>query len=185
MKKVWLLAIAMTVVSGSALGTSVISRHVIACGGLGGSGVTHMLHSTLGEPIVGTTRSAHYTINAGFWLGWQLNPVSVESPPNVEDPSASHLPIRFQLYASMPNPTNLGARITYDVPASGGRVAVRIYAADGSLVRILVDGTPGAGRHVAVWDGRNQRGRMAASGVYFLTMEAPGYREKRNVTVIR
>ncbi len=59
--------------------------------------------------------------------------------------------------------------IAFDIPDLGGEVPVTltIHTVDGSVVRTLVDESLGAGRHVAVWDGKDGRGLRSASGVYF------------------
>lgn len=180
-----LAAVALAIVSGEAFGSAEISRSVIACGGLGGTSATYEVRSTLGQPIVGSATSAHYTINAGFWLGFQALSSAEGGLPDLDNPSGGHLPKQFQLYASVPNPTGLGSRIAFDVPAVGGRVVIRLYNPAGALVRNLVDQPLPPGRHMAVWDGRNDKGRVVASGVYFLAMEAPAYKARERLTVIR
>jgi len=55
----------------------------------------------------------------------------------------------------------------------------------GALVRTLVDGEMGAGRYQAPWDGRNDRGRQTASGVYLYRLEAPGRAAVRKMIVLR
>ena len=56
--------------------------------------------------------------------------------------------------------------------AQAGDVSVRIYNARGQLVRDLYSGAMDTGSRVLVWDGRDGRGRQAASGVYFVRAEA-------------
>ena len=58
--------------------------------------------------------------------------------------------------------------IHFDVPATSGAVSLKIYNLQGRLVRTLVDGYLPAGRHQAVWQGRDDAGHGAASGVYFV-----------------
>lgn len=68
-----------------------------------------------------------------------------------------------------PNPFNPQARIAFDVP-HGGRIKLQVFDIRGRLVRSLVSGYVEAGSHVAVWNGRDNGGRMAAAGVYFARM---------------
>jgi hypothetical protein len=42
-------------------------------------------------------------------------------------------------------------------------------------VRTLVEDVQAPGRRTAVWNGRDDRGIPAASGVYFCRMRTPGY----------
>ena len=72
-----------------------------------------------------------------------------------------------------PNPFNPRTTIDYSV-AAASRVTLRVYDLAGREVRTLVDGDAEPGEHVTVWDGTTDTGRRAASGVYFVKMEAPG-----------
>jgi hypothetical protein len=53
------------------------------------------------------------------------------------------------------------------IPSAQG-VTVEIYDVSGSLVKTLMDGTMGQGIHNITWDGRNERGKDLASGLYFV-----------------
>ena len=73
-----------------------------------------------------------------------------------------------------PNPFNPRTTISYSV-AAPGRVTLRVYGVSGRLVRTLVDRAVEPGEHRAVWDGTTDTGQRAASGVYFVKMEAAGH----------
>jgi hypothetical protein len=75
-----------------------------------------------------------------------------------------------------PNPFNPRTTIDYSV-ATPCRVVLRVYDLSGRLVRTLVDRDVEAGEHKIVWDGTMDDARRAASGVYFVRMEAAGMRE--------
>jgi hypothetical protein len=78
------------------------------------------------------------------------------------------LPARFALLPAAPNPFRTSTRIAFDLPRDG-TVSLRIYGLDGSLVRVLADDQPfSAGEHGIQWDGVDESGRRAASGVYFV-----------------
>jgi flagellar hook assembly protein FlgD len=49
---------------------------------------------------------------------------------------------------------------------------VSIHAADGRLVRRLLEADLPAGSHEAVWDGRDAQGAAVASGVYVSRLQA-------------
>ena len=84
------------------------------------------------------------------------------------------VPARAVLRGASPNPFNPVTTLSYGVP---GRTAVRlaVYDVTGRLVRTLFDGDADAGFHSVVWDGRDDRGNRASSGVYFCRMEADGW----------
>jgi hypothetical protein len=69
-----------------------------------------------------------------------------------------------------PNPFNPITAIRYQLSAPG-RVTLRVYDSRGRLLRTLVDGSRAAGPHSVEWDGRDRRGRRAASGVYFYRLD--------------
>jgi hypothetical protein len=92
-----------------------------------------------------------------------------------ETVSASSSVTEFRLYPNFPNPFNASTRIEFDIPLNrDGRfpVELRIFNSLGQLVRTLsiVPGT--AGRHSLEWDGRNERGTVQPSGVYFVRWNA-------------
>lgn len=72
-----------------------------------------------------------------------------------------------------PNPFNPQTSISYVVGVAG-QVQIEIYDVEGRLVRSLVQEKTPAGRHEAVWDGRDQAGRALASGTYFYRMAVDG-----------
>jgi hypothetical protein len=68
-----------------------------------------------------------------------------------------------------PNPFNPETTIEYEVPEAG-TATLRVYNTRGQLVRRLAEGYLGAGRYSAGWDGKDDGGRVCASGVYFLRL---------------
>ena len=86
--------------------------------------------------------------------------------------------------AVAPNPANPGTHISYDLPGAT-QVVLRIVDVRGRLVRTLVDGWRPAGAHRAFWDGRDDAGRSAASGVYLAVAEWKGVRTVGQVTLVR
>lgn len=96
--------------------------------------------------------------------------------------AAAVLPARLALHGPWPNPFNPTTTIAFDV-SEAGRATLRVHAADGRCVRTLLAGVPvGAGTHTVTWDGRDDAGRAAASGVYFVRLEtATGRRSVRAV----
>lgn len=108
-------------------------------------------------------------------------------PPGVaaDKSDGSGLPERFELQQNVPNPFNPATRISFDVPAGGENVTLRIYDVSGRLVRTLVDGFEAGGARSVTWDGRDDQGRALASGTYHYRMTAGGYSEKRAMVLVR
>ena len=108
---------------------------------------------------------------------------------NLERLLALLLPEKTALLANYPNPFNPETWIPYDL-AEAADVTVRIYAADGTLIRRLVLGYQAAGiyqsRSRAVyWDGKNEVGESVASGVYFYTLTAGDFTATRKMLIVK
>jgi hypothetical protein len=93
-------------------------------------------------------------------------------------------PERFALHAPVPNPFNPVTSIRFDV-AARGRVRMVVYDVTGRRVRVLTDGVRPPGTFVVRWDGRDAFDRPAASGVYFVRMEAGGFVGTSKLALLR
>lgn len=80
-------------------------------------------------------------------------------------------PSTYQLYQNYPNPFNPETTIRFDVPTAS-RVALKIYNLLGQEIRTLLDELKPAGQHAIQWDGKDNRGLDAPSGIYILRMAA-------------
>jgi PKD repeat protein len=82
----------------------------------------------------------------------------------------SAMPERLVLSQNNPNPFNPSTSISFALP-EGGKVALRIYDAQGHLVRTLVNEELPAGIHLKEWDGKDESGLSMGSGVYLYRLE--------------
>jgi hypothetical protein len=89
-----------------------------------------------------------------------------------------------QLVDITPNPFNPQTKITYDL-ARDGRVQLEIYDLQGHLVRTLVDGARGIGRHVETWNGADDAGGKVASGLYMARLTAGGVTQMMKMTLLK
>jgi len=116
------------------------------------------------------------------------NPVTsvplVFSVGGVSDVANPVLPTRVTLVGAVPNPFNPVTFVTYNLPLAG-EVNLRIYDVSGRLVRDLVSGPRSAGQHQERWDGRDDAGLEAASGVYFAQLHATGQTEMKSMLLLR
>jgi hypothetical protein len=88
-------------------------------------------------------------------------------------PWASVAP-RLASIAPNPMPTARGAvRIAFDLPRASA-VVLDLHDVRGARVRTLVDELRPAGASTATWDGRDERGRLAPAGLYFVRLRADG-----------
>lgn len=95
------------------------------------------------------------------------------------------VPGNTHLGAIEPNPFNPETRVSFTVPAGGAPVTLAIYDAQGRRVRTLADGPQPGGSQALRWDGRDDGGAPAGSGIYFLRYEAPGVRETAKMTLLK
>jgi len=69
------------------------------------------------------------------------------------------------LCSNYPNPFKQRTLISYNV-LENGLVSLRIYSLDGYLVQTLVDTRQTTGHYSVSWDGKNDKGKIMAHGVY-------------------
>jgi hypothetical protein len=100
------------------------------------------------------------------------------------DESSPSAPLVSQLLQNRPNPFNPRTEIVFDL-ARDGLTRLAVFDAHGRMVRLLVDQALNRGRHEAQWDGLDQSGRAAASGVYFYRLETRGTRDTRRMVLLR
>jgi FlgD Ig-like domain len=91
--------------------------------------------------------------------------------------------VEFALGPAEPNPAVNGARFRFALPREA-QVTLTLYDEQGRRVRELAGGSMSAGPHSVSWDGRDQAGRTAPSGIYFCRLEADGRAINRRLAVI-
>jgi hypothetical protein len=80
--------------------------------------------------------------------------------------SGASIPSGFVLHQNYPNPFNPETHIAFDLSAASD-VRLTVYDLLGREITTLLDDRFEAGRHDAVWTGRDRQGQTVASGVYF------------------
>jgi len=99
-------------------------------------------------------------------------------------PGDTPRPIATSLVGIQPNPFNPQTSIVYDLAAMG-TVRLEIYDLRGTRVRTLVAEEQPAGRHAAIWDGRDDQGHMIASGTYMARLAAGGTAHMRKLALLK
>ena len=99
-------------------------------------------------------------------------------------PVAIAQPTRFAFAPTFPNPFNGSTQITYTL-ATDILVELRVYNALGQTVRTLLHQYREAGTHQIHWDGKDDRGRVLASGTYLLIMRAGPVRQATKMLLLR
>ena len=91
----------------------------------------------------------------------------------------------YDLSQNYPNPFNPATVITYQLPEQS-HVTVIIYNLLGQRIRILVDEVKKAGKYAVLWDGTDEFGQNAASGVYLYRVETDkGWHATKKMTILR
>ncbi len=86
-------------------------------------------------------------------------------------PSDDSVPTEFVLQQNYPNPFNPSTTFRYAL-AEPGQVSLMIYNMLGQLVRTVIDEHHAEGYYEIIWDGRNEAGATASSGIYTYRMTA-------------
>ncbi|MBK6733382.1 MAG: T9SS type A sorting domain-containing protein [bacterium] len=104
----------------------------------------------------------------------------------VDDVVAPGLPAApaGRLYGATPNPFNPRTTLRFSL-SRPGEVTLDVYDLSGRRLRTLVSGSLPAGEHVAEWDGCDERGLAAASGVYLMQLRGRDFAETIEATLVR
>ncbi|MBT3268147.1 T9SS type A sorting domain-containing protein [Candidatus Poribacteria bacterium] len=120
-------------------------------------------------------RDVRFTDRKGALLPYRIGP-----PPSAQSFSTALLP-------NYPNPFNPETWIPFTL-SEASEVTLRVYNVDGHVVRTLELGAREAGAYTsregaAHWDGRNDLGEAAASGVYFYELSTGTTRNIRRMVI--
>lgn len=83
------------------------------------------------------------------------------------------LPDQFDLFPNFPNPFNPQTTLGFEL-GDEAQVTIEVFNQLGQRVRMLVQKTYAAGTHFLPWDGRNDHGLTARSGVYVVQIRVAG-----------
>jgi hypothetical protein len=125
-----------------------------------------------------------------------LNATNVElvlGTTGVKEPGAT-VPNKFDLEQNFPNPFvsaaasrlagNPETSIKYHLPVRAN-VTLRIYNALGQEVRTLVSQVQDAGVYSARWDGKDNKSRQLAAGIYLFRLEAGDFVMTRKMAMVK
>ena len=145
---------------------------VNGAGGATVSNASYVHGCTVGQAVVGTTTSALYIHNIGFWfpLG---NPFS-DAPEPVPG-----TPIEFALNLGSSNPAGSLARIAYAVPVPE-HVTIRLFDITGREVRTLFAGHVEPGYHEV-----DLHAHGLIGGIYFCRMDAGSFSATKKLVLLR
>jgi hypothetical protein len=93
-------------------------------------------------------------------------------------------PAMYSLAQNHPNPFNPETAIEFALPEAG-EVTLTVYNLTGQEVVTLVHERLDAGRHTALWDGRDRSGVELASGVYIYRIKAGTFAKARKMVLVK
>jgi hypothetical protein len=109
-----------------------------------------------------------------------LNP----STTSVEKNDNLSAPVDYRLAQNYPNPFNPQTTIQYAL-SQPGQVRLSIYNINGQRIRELVNSNQSSGAYTAVWDGLNEFGEHATSGMYIYTLETATFKESKRMLLLK
>lgn len=122
-----------------------------------------------------------------FW--YELRAVLDDGSEDVVEPGPARVTtggaLTLGLCSPRPNPSSGVTALWFEVPSDGPDAKLTVYNLRGELVKALIDGAVGRGRHVRHWDGTDETGHVLAAGVYFVRLEAAGATSIRKVLLVR
>jgi len=106
------------------------------------------------------------------------------SPTIVEEDEKSKAPLSFSLKQNFPNPFNSETVIEYFLPKES-QVKITVYNLLGQRVKIILDQRESAGHKRVIWDGKNEKGEMLSSGIYFYRIEAGEFAQTNKMVLLK
>ncbi|MBI4721493.1 MAG: T9SS type A sorting domain-containing protein [Candidatus Stahlbacteria bacterium] len=83
-------------------------------------------------------------------------------------------PMCFKLLQNTPNPFRQFTNISYSIPTTS-KIELKIYDLAGRIVRTLVDKEVTKGNYTIIWDGKDDKAKRVARGVYFYRLESGNF----------
>jgi len=103
---------------------------------------------------------------------------------DVEYEGVIKIPVRFSLKQNYPNPFNPTTTIEFNLTRASN-VNLRIYDVTGKLVKTVINEWKEVGYHSVVWDGKDKKGKAAASGIYFYRLENDKFSKTKQMLLLR
>ena len=94
------------------------------------------------------------------------------------------VPTSYELSQNYPNPFNPSTTIKFSLETRGF-VELSVYNILGRKVKTLVSTEMDAGPHDVLWDGTDNSGDMASSGIYFYKLEAGDFVKTKKMLMLK
>lgn len=140
-----------------------------------------------GGTVVFTDQPLGYTTGDVLFYSYSLltdGGQETARSPEVEHEVQGVTALATRLLPNVPNPFNPQTRIRFEL-ARAGQVRVSIFDVSGRLVKTLEEAALGTGAHERVWLGRDNAGRQAPSGAYYVRLETPDGVDHRKILLLK
>ena len=149
--------------------------------------VVSVINSTSSNPFTLTAPAAgSYVINAGYKNpSREWDSLSVDlTLSDINHNSLAIYPRHLELYNNHPNPFNSETIIRFSLP-SQEYIELHIYNINGQVVRDLVNNNLSGGLHSVRWDGKDNYGRVVASGIYLYRLKSSSEQITKRLMLIK
>jgi hypothetical protein len=145
----------------------------------------------IGSPLEASLFDDEWRWNSGYY--YKISALDVHGnesthallqPEDITGADVPVTPLRTFLGQNYPNPFNPMTTICFGLDESAV-LSLRVYDAAGCPVRVIAEGKRPAGTHSEVWDGCNDMGQKAASGVYFYRLETGMFTQTKKMILLR
>jgi immune inhibitor A len=106
------------------------------------------------------------------------------SPASVDDDLSESRPKDYQLQKNYPNPFNPHTNFEYSLPREG-RVKIEIFNVLGERIRTLVDERQKPGTYRVKWNGVDDAGNLAPTGIYFYRLRADEFEHAEKMLLLK
>ena len=104
-------------------------------------------------------------------------------PTDADDDMSSLLPDEYRVYQNHPNPFNMTTRISFDLPERADW-SVEIFNIAGQRLRAFSGSDP-AGRYHISWDGTDDFGNEAGSGIFLYRLRAGEFVDSKKMIMLK
>jgi len=141
--------------------------------------IAHITNGTGGSEKISVQSSARYVriygIQRATQYGYSIFEIYIyNDDTSSAGPNNNNLPAEFSLSNNYPNPFNPSTTIEYEIPKAA-HVKMEIYNSLGELINILKNDFQNPGKYTVRWDGKNSKGQILPSGIYFYKMSSNGF----------
>ena len=88
------------------------------------------------------------------------------------------------MHQNFPNPFNPSTTISFEMHAAG-QANLKIYNIKGEAITTLAQGEIAPGSYQITWDGRDDQGRLVATGNYIAVLSKGNEQVSRNMLMLK